>query len=116
LPMSHPAVHGPPPYVNGLPPSPRRMSGPAPPPRYSHPYHTHPPHGPPAHLPPPNMSNGGPPPRADAFAQGLHPPRPPYSGPQGPHGLPPPHEPPRPPESRPASGASASPSLRNLLS
>lgn len=62
LPMSHPNVHAPPAYVNGLPPSPRRMSGPAPPPRYSHPYHSHAPHSHPAHLPPPGLSNGGPPP------------------------------------------------------
>ncbi|KAI5465911.1 hypothetical protein BGZ63DRAFT_117826 [Mariannaea sp. PMI_226] len=118
LPMSHPANHGPQPYVNGMPPSPRHLGGPALPPRYSHPYHGHPHHGapPPPHLPPPTMNNGAPPPRTDAFTQVLHPPRAPFSTSQAGPGLPPPHEPPRPPESRPASGASASPSLRNLLS
>ncbi|KAF4467451.1 Lid2 complex component snt2 [Fusarium albosuccineum] len=127
-----PVNHGPQPYVNGLPPSPRRLSGPAPPSRYVHPYQSHGHHGPAAHLPPPNMSNGAPPPpppRNDGFAHGLHPQRTPFSAPHGSppgsrNGLPPPLEPVgsagslgrRPPESRPPSGASASPSLRNLLS
>ncbi|KAI8676924.1 hypothetical protein NCS56_00581400 [Fusarium sp. Ph1] len=129
LPVNH---HGSPPYVNGLPPSPRRLNGPAPPSRYVHPYQSHGHHGPPAHLPPPNMSNGAPPPpppRNDGFAHGLHPQRTPFSAPHASppgsrSGLPPPHEPPgsagsisqRQPESRPMNGASASPSLRNLLS
>ncbi|CAM1506526.1 Fc.00g061670.m01.CDS01 [Cosmosporella sp. VM-42] len=124
--------HGPPPYANGMPPSPRRMGGPAAPSRYSHPYHAPTHHMPPTHLPPHGMNNGGPsqpPSRNDGFSQGLHPQRPPFSGPQGSppgsrNGLPPHHEPPgsagsigpRQPENRPPSGASASPSLRNLLS
>jgi hypothetical protein len=63
------------------------------------------------------MTNGAPPPappRNDGFPHDLHPQRPPYSMPQtsppsSRNGLPP-------SQSRPASGASASPSLRNLLS
>jgi hypothetical protein len=122
------------PILNGMPPSPRRLSGPPPlstPPTYLHSYH-HPP--PPSHHPPPphGVMNGGPPPRGlDPFSQGLLPQRTPFSAP---HGSPPvsrdgirsreqPNPPPgqnpslpRPNESRPASGASASPSLRNLLS
>ncbi|EMT63835.1 hypothetical protein FOC4_g10010307 [Fusarium odoratissimum] len=120
-----PANHhgGPPsqPYTNGLPPSPRRLNGPAPPPRYTHPYQTHghnaPPPPPPAsHLPPPTLTNGAPPPppRHDGFSHELHQQRPTYPAP---HGSPPgPRNGPQPPSSRPASGASASPSLRNLLS
>ncbi|KAM0559725.1 hypothetical protein ACHAPJ_004249 [Fusarium lateritium] len=117
-PANHHGGHGPQPYVNGLPPSPRRLNGPAPPARYVHPYQSHGHHGPPpAHLPPPNMTNGAPPPpppRTDGFPHELHPQRPPYSTPQtsppgSRNGIPP-------PQSRPASGASASPSLRNLLS
>ncbi|KAF4968139.1 hypothetical protein FSARC_4414 [Fusarium sarcochroum] len=118
-PANHHGGHGPQPYANGLPPSPRRLNGPAPPPRYVHPYQPHGHHGPPAHLPPPNMTNGvppppPPPPRTDGFSHEIHPQRPPYSTPQtsppgSRNGLPP-------PQSRPASGASASPSLRNLLS
>ncbi|RKL03076.1 hypothetical protein BFJ68_g11691 [Fusarium oxysporum] len=124
-PAPPPANHhgGPPsqPYTNGLPPSPRRLNGPAPPPRYTHPYQTHghnaPPPPPPAsHLPPPTLTNGAPPPppRHDGFSHELHPQRPTYPAP---HGSPPgPRNGPQPPSSRPASGASASPSLRNLLS
>ncbi|KAJ4268375.1 putative PHD type zinc finger protein with BAH domain-containing protein [Fusarium torreyae] len=117
-PGNHHGGHGPQPYANGLPPSPRRLNGPAPPARYVHPYQSHGHHGPPpAHLPPPNMTNGAPPPpppRTDGFPHELHPQRPPYSTPQtsppgSRNGIPP-------PQSRPASGASASPSLRNLLS
>ncbi|KAI0137015.1 SANT domain-containing protein [Xylariales sp. AK1849] len=79
-----------------------------------------------------NLTNGGPPPqvREHAFSQGLLGQRSPFSTPQGSPPLsrdgltrsrepslsnnPPP--PPRPNDGRPASGASASPSLRNLLS
>jgi hypothetical protein len=90
----------------------------------------------PRHSASPGLSNGVLPPRSEAFSHGLHPQRPSFPG--GPHGSPPvargglpaPGPPPpghesahpagglghRPPENRPASGASASPSLRNLLS
>lgn len=121
-----PAISGPPPvapllgghhhahssslYGNGMPPSPR-LNGPPPPQNVS-----------------PGLSNG---PaslsRPDAFSHGLHPQRAPYAGPHGSPPLsrsgqlPPPHEPtgpmgPRAPDGRLSSGASASPSLRNLLS
>lgn len=112
------------PMVNGLPPSPRRLNGPPPLQNsspYMHPYHHT------AHHPPHHLTNGGPPPRAPehTFSQVLHPQRSPFSTP---HGSPPvprdgisiareaANQPPRPAENRPASGASASPSLRNLLS
>ncbi|KAL5087595.1 hypothetical protein Trisim1_007638 [Trichoderma cf. simile WF8] len=134
MPGNHPHGH---PYGNGLPPSPRRLSGPTPPAPYvPPPYHGHTGHGGPVHPPAHLMGNGAPPPppppRADAFSHGLHPQRSSY--PPTPHasapilrnGPPPPppqsHEPPpppmgpRPPESRPATGASTNPSLRNLLS
>lgn len=134
MPGSHPHGHA---YGNGLPPSPRRLSGPTPPAPYvPPPYHGHTGHGGPVHPPAHLMGNGAPPPppppRADAFSHGLHPQRSSY--PPTPHasapilrnGPPPPppqsHEPPpppmgpRPPESRPATGASTNPSLRNLLS
>ncbi|KAK0389622.1 hypothetical protein NLU13_3197 [Sarocladium strictum] len=135
------------PYLNGMPPSPRRhSSGPAPPSPYIGPYATGT-----SHLPPPprtgphGIINGPPPPppppppmRNDGYPSGLASQRPPGGVPlqraayPAPHasppgsrsGLPPPLEPsgragsipPRAPEQRPASGASASPSLRNLLS
>ncbi|KAM0218760.1 hypothetical protein ACHAQI_001079 [Fusarium lateritium] len=114
-PTNHHGGHPPQPYTNGLPPSPRRINGPAPPSRYAHPYQPHGHHAHPAHLPPPGMTNGAPPPpRNDGFPHELHPQRPPYSvsqtsPPSSRNGLPP-------PQTRPASGASASPSLRNLLS
>ncbi|RGP81534.1 lid2 complex component snt2 [Fusarium longipes] len=106
------------PYTNGLPPSPRQLNGPAPPSRYAHPYQHHGRPGPPTHLPPPNLANGAPPPppppRGDGYPREIHPQRPPYSAsqtspPSSRNGLPP-------SQNRPASGASASPSLRNLLS
>lgn len=101
--------------VNGVPPS-RRLSGPPPPPPpsagpgpYMQSYH-HPPH------PPQHMTNGMAPPRMEhSFAQVLNPQRAPYP----PHGSPPVSSQPPPPsrpEGRLATGASASPSLRNLLS
>ncbi|KAJ9142145.1 E3 ubiquitin-protein ligase SNT2 [Pleurostoma richardsiae] len=111
--------------VNGMPPSPRRMSGPPPPlpsgGPYMHAYHQS------AHHSPIHLTNGGPPPRASdhGFSHVLNPQRSPFAAP---HGSPPlmrdsitlareaSNAPPRAPESRPASGASASPSLRNLLS
>ncbi|QPH01357.1 hypothetical protein C2857_005557 [Epichloe festucae Fl1] len=143
VPLQHP--HGSPIYGSAMPPSPRRMNGPAPapPPGYVPPYASAlpPAHAPnPRHSASPGSSNGVLPPRSEAFSHGLHPQRPPYPGgvhtspPMArnglplPGGVPPPLAPPpelappasglghRPPESRPASGASASPSLRNLLS
>lgn len=130
-PMSHhqpppplrPGALGPP-MMNGLPPSPRRdnhlPNGTGP----YHPYHHQTHHS--LH----NLTNGGPPPRPaeHSFSQGLLPQRSTFPPP---HGSPPiardghpmsrepsvsNNPPPRPSESRPASGASASPSLRNLLS
>lgn len=124
--------HGQPPVVNGVPRSPRSLGGPPPPhPNggpYMPPYHQpHPaPHAVP-HVPPPHhLTNGGPPPRPaeHPFSQVLHPQRSPFSTP---HGSPPMSRdnmipgrdsntaPSRPTETRQASGASASPSLRNLL-
>jgi hypothetical protein len=121
------------PYVNGMPSSPRRLNGPVPPPPYVPPHYGVPGPGAPPH----GLSNGvppppppPPPPRADIFAHGIHAQRPPpYPGVHGSppgsrSGPPPPRDPPvatvplasRPPENRPTSGASASPSLRNLLS
>ncbi|KAH6660153.1 hypothetical protein BKA67DRAFT_42112 [Truncatella angustata] len=112
------------PLVNGLPPSPRRdppmQNGTGYPPAYHHQTH-HSLH---------NLTNGGPPPRPaeHSFSQGLLGQRSPF---QNPHGSPPisregppmnreanmsNNPPPRPSDNRPASGASASPSLRNLLS
>ncbi|KAI0482822.1 hypothetical protein GGR56DRAFT_208991 [Xylariaceae sp. FL0804] len=116
------------PMVNGIPPpsSPRRgsasMHGSAAP--YLPAYH----HS--THHPLSNLTNGGPPPRASehSFSQGLLSQRSPFTTP---HGSPPIsregvsmsreaslniNPPPRPSDGRPASGASASPSLRNLLS
>lgn len=130
----HTAAHGPPPYTNGLPPSPRRASGPAPPSPYTSPYvqapvHGGPPPPPPHHGPSHGLRNAGPP-AHDQYPQ-AYPPlaRPALSGPHGSpigsragisHG----HEhsgsvgsnASRPgSDGRPASGASANPSLRNLL-
>jgi hypothetical protein len=114
------------PVVNGLPPSPRRMppvqNGTVP---YLASYHHQTHHS--LH----NLTNGGPPPRAGehSFSQGLLSQRPPF---QPPLGSPPisrdglamsrepslsnANPPPRPSDGRSPSGASASPSLRNLLS
>ncbi|PTD09135.1 hypothetical protein FCULG_00008539 [Fusarium culmorum] len=61
-PANHHGGHPSSPYTNGLPLSPRQLSGPAPPSRYAHPYQHHGRPVPPAHLPPPNMANGAPPP------------------------------------------------------
>lgn len=112
-------------YASSLPPSPRSLRGPPPPPPPSYsPYHGHGGH---PHSSPHTITGPPPPPR-DAFAHGLHPQRSQYhssvhvspSGPPTgpPNGMPPHHPrdpmPPR-PDGRP-SGASASPSLRNLLS
>lgn len=119
----HQHPHGSPLYGNGMPPSPRRQSGPPPPTAYIPPYHG----GPSAHNASPGLSNGAPPPaRPEAFSHGFHQQRSPYAVPHGSplvsrNGQLPAHEPAGPmgsrgPESRPASGASASPSLRNLLS
>lgn len=126
--------HGQPPIVNGVPRSPRSMAGPAPPPRpnnggqYMPPYHQPHPvsHGVPHVSQPHHLTNGGPPPRPaeHPFSQVMHPQRSPFSTP---HGSPPLSRdnmmsgrdlnsaPSRPTETRQASGASASPSLRNLL-
>lgn len=140
-PLSHQQGHGHghQSYINGMPPSPRRASGPAPPSPYAAPYHTGPIHGAPP--PPPQshgpshggahgLSNGVPPPRHDAYPPGPPPQRQPFPGPHGSPlgsrvGLPQSHESPgsigpntprNESESRPTSGASANPSLRNLLS
>lgn len=120
------------PIVNGVPPSSPQQrplgvhGGVAP---FVSPYHT-PTHAPPIH----GLTNGGPSPRTSdhSFSQGLLSQRPPFS--TAPHRSPPMpsqgirmhHEPnintntgnnvpPRPNDGRPANGASASPSLRNLL-
>ncbi|KAI0555342.1 hypothetical protein F4679DRAFT_578728 [Xylaria curta] len=118
------------PMVNGVPPSPPRRGPPAvlnSGSSFISPYH------PSTHPPPtlPSLTNGGPPPRTSdhSFSQGLLSQRPPFSAP---HRSPPVprdaiavnHEssvnnsnnaPSRPNDGRPANGASASPSLRNLL-
>lgn len=109
--------------LNGLPPSPRRAGGPPPASAspYAHPYHPHHSHPPVPHgLPngtPPQPPPASLPPRApDQHSQGFLQQRVPY-GP--PHASPPMSmdgpPPPRPPENRSAGGASASPSLKNLL-
>lgn len=124
MPPNPPPSQGPPPpmHSNGLPPSPRRMGGPAPPSPYTSPYHDSHSHRQPLSGP----VKPGLPPARDSFTHGLHPRgAPPYV--TGAHGSPPPvhnglHPAreslplPRAPETRPPSGASASPSLRNLLS
>lgn len=111
-------------YVAQYPPPPHHQSQP-PPHHQSHP-HPHPmSHQAPPAPPPYHLMNGGPPPRpAEQFSQAHPPQRSPFSTP---HGSPPvPREnvplnrdggnmPQRPPENRQPSGASASPSLRNLL-
>lgn len=119
--------HGPP---HGMPPSPRSLGGPPPPPLtnggpYMPQYHQpHPASHPPP--PPPHLTNGGPPPRAveHPFVQVLHPQRSPFSTPHGSPpmarenliaGREPGNPPPRLSENHQPSGASASPSLRNLL-
>lgn len=137
--VQHQHPHGSPIYGSAMPPSPRRLNGPSPPSAYVPAYGAPPlSHGPAPRLSSsPGVSSGILPSRGEPFSHGLHPPRPAYPGgthgspPMSRNGLPPPggpppppgHEPPppsslgpRPPESRPASGASASPSLRNLLS
>lgn len=139
--VSHQHPHGSPIYGSGLPLSPRRLNGTAAPSPYVPPYGSAPPPAhasAPRHSASPGLSNGVMPPRSDAFSHGLHPQRPSYGGgvhgspPMARNGLPPPGGPPPPPahesthstsglgprapENRPASGASASPSLRNLLS
>ncbi|OAA43215.1 BAH-domain containing protein [Metarhizium rileyi] len=138
VPHQHP--HGSPIYGSALPPSPRRLNGTAAPSAYVPSYGS----GPasahaagPRHSASPGSSNGVLPPRSEGFPHGLHPQRTPYAGgvhgspPIARSGLPPPGVAPPPgheathsagglghrlPENRPASGASASPSLRNLLS
>ena len=136
----HGHSHGHQSYMNGMPPSPRRASGPAPPSPYSGSYHPGPVHSapplpPPSHGPPHGghggphgLSNGLPPPRHEPYHQSLPPQRQSYPAPHAsppgsraglPHDSPPPMGPTMPrngPDSRPASGASANPSLRNLLS
>lgn len=145
VPVQHQHAHGSPLYGSAMPPSPRRLNGAAPPPGYVPPYGSTPSsaHAPASrHVAvSPGVSHGALPPRSDGFPHGLHTQRAPsYAA--GVHtspamvtrsGLPPPGGPPavaaqreavgsvgglghRPGESRPASGASASPSLRNLLS
>lgn len=136
--------HGPPSMVNGMPPSPRGLGPPPSLPNggpYMPPYHQgHPPAHPISHPPGPpphgsphaqgpspyHLTNGGPPPRPveHPYAQVMHPQRSPFTTP---HGSPPMaresvmgsreplNPPPRPLENRQPSGASASPSLRNLL-
>ncbi|WXC62278.1 hypothetical protein SNK03_008135 [Fusarium graminearum] len=117
-PANHHGGHPSSPYTNGLPLSPRQLNGPAPPSRYAHPYQHHGRPVPPAHLPPPNMANGAPPPpppppRGEGYPHEINPQRPPYTPQTSPPGSRNGHPP---PQNRPASGASASPSLRNLLS
>lgn len=121
-PQHSPYMSQPSPYMNGQPPSPRRLSGGPPPMQNGGPYMpSH--HGmgyppPPPHSP--EYSNG--PPRMSILRDRQMERAPMYA----PHGspplsrdVPPPlnREPPPPiPQNRPPSGASASPSLRNLLS
>ncbi|KAG8419825.1 putative PHD type zinc finger protein with BAH domain-containing protein [Metarhizium acridum] len=138
--VPHQRPHGSPVYGSALPPSPRRLNGTTASSAYVPPYGSAPAaaHASgPRHSASPGLSNGVLPPRSEGFSHGLHPQRPSYAG--GTHGSPPlarsglapPGGPPpaghesahsasglgsRPPENRPASGASASPSLRNLLS
>ncbi|KID91186.1 Bromo adjacent protein [Metarhizium guizhouense ARSEF 977] len=138
--VPHQRPHGSPIYGSALPPSPRRLNGTTASSAYVPSYGSAP--APahasgPRHSASPGLSNGVLPPRSEGFSHGLHPQRPSYTGgthgspPLARSGLPPPGGPPpaghesahsagglghRPPENRPASGASASPSLRNLLS
>ncbi|KAI5862182.1 hypothetical protein GGS23DRAFT_110300 [Durotheca rogersii] len=118
------------PMVNGIPPSPPRR-GPPPVQNGTQPFMA--PFHHPAHSPLHALTNGSPPPprpSEHSFSQGLLGPRSPFLNP---HGSPPiPREgismsrepslsngsngPPRPSDNRPASGASANASLRNLLS
>jgi hypothetical protein len=113
------------PMVNGIPPSPPRRGPPSVQPGSAPFMSSYPPH----HSLQ-NLTNGGPPPRAaeHSFSQGMLPQRSPFSTPHGSppvsrDGIPMSREPslsnnapPRPNDGRPTSGASASPSLRNLLS
>ncbi|KAK0618143.1 hypothetical protein B0T17DRAFT_618771 [Bombardia bombarda] len=142
--ISHPAQPPPaqnghmaqPPYMNGMPPSPRRHSGP-PPSQNGTSYMASPQHG---HIPmdlrPHHMSMNQMPPvvqgpmESTYHRQWNHAPPPHHGSPHhgtSHHGSPPlsresismgrePSIPPPQRENRPASGASASPSLRNLLS
>lgn len=138
--VPHQRPHGSPIYGSTLPPSPRRLNGTTASSAYVPSYVSAPTpaHASgPRHSASPGLSNGVLPPRSEGFSHGLHPQRPSYTGgthgspPLARSGLPPPGGPPpaghesahsagglghRPPENRPASGASASPSLRNLLS
>lgn len=128
--------------LNGLPPSPRRSAGPpvTPAGAYVHTYHLHHGHPPVPHAlpngtpPPTSVPPRGPEPHVQGFLQQRGPYGPPHVSPP-PHGSPSmpregppmvgdstpvpqgpqPPQPPRPSENRSASGASASPSLRNLL-
>lgn len=130
----HTAAHGPAPYPNGLPPSPHRASGPAPSSPYTSPYvqapvHGGPPPPPVAHGPSHGLSNGAPP-AHDSYPSGYPPPpRVPFPGPHGSPlgsraGISRGHEHSGSvgsntsrggSDGRPTSGASANPSLRNLL-
>ncbi|KAK1754948.1 hypothetical protein QBC47DRAFT_204962 [Echria macrotheca] len=130
-----------PPYVNGMPPSPRRVSGPTPAPNGAPymPSHHHHSHGPPDLRPPhhiipmnqiPPVVPGpvAPEPQPHNYRRHWNHAPQPHSHHQPPHHASPPplrdnmsmvrdhSNPPPPRENRPASGASASPSLRNLLS
>lgn len=107
-----------PPYMNGMPPSPRRLSGgPLPVQNGGGPYMPGYHHG----MHSPEYPNGGPP-RMSILRDGRQPMYPPQHGspPMSRDELPPlsreSGNPPPPREGRPPSGASASPSLRNLLS
>lgn len=136
---THSHGHTAPSYMKNLPPSPRRASGPAPPSPFAAPYqpapapaHAPPPPPPPHHAPHHGLSNGPPPPRPEPFSEpyphGVPPQRsqyPAHPSPSGSaQGLPPTHDSRHPApfpqrngaDGRPATGASASPSLRNLLS
>ncbi|KAI9166974.1 E3 ubiquitin-protein ligase SNT2 [Paramyrothecium foliicola] len=114
------------PYANGIPSSPRRLNGPVPPAPYVPPHYGVQGQGAPPH----GLPNGVPPPRPEAYPHGIHAQRPAYAGPHGSppgsrNGPPPARDAPMPTgpvapraseNTRPTSGASASPSLRNLLS
>jgi hypothetical protein len=126
--QAHGHHYGPQSTANGMPSSPRGMGGPPSLPnggpylpQHHQPHSVH--HQP--HPPPRHLTNGGPPPRAaeHPFSHGLHAQRSPFSTP---HGSPPVARdtvmvgretsmPPRATDTRQPSGASASPSLRNLL-
>ncbi|KAI9642194.1 putative PHD type zinc finger protein with BAH domain-containing protein [Ciborinia camelliae] len=108
---------------NGYPPSPHRLPGPPPMHMQNGGYGSYVSNRPPPHL----LTNGGPPPRASEhpFSQSSAPMHPrPYCPPHGspslinrqPNGQPPQLNGVRPNDNRVNGGASASPSLRNLLS